>query len=160
MEWDAIGAIGEILGAVAVFASLLYLGAQIRMSNRLARAESRENANEMFDRWRSKLVTDDALLELWEQGIDAPETLEGRDTSRFFWLVGELVHNIRVQYMRAIEIGDPDEVQRVEGLLGLWIPRPGVLWIWPRLGPFCEPAFREVVQRIGGPNYTLDLDVP
>jgi hypothetical protein len=30
MNWDAIGAVGEILGAIAVFVSLLYLAIQIR----------------------------------------------------------------------------------------------------------------------------------
>lgn len=30
MNWDAIGAVGEILGAIAVFATLLYLATQIK----------------------------------------------------------------------------------------------------------------------------------
>ena len=37
MNWDAIGAIGEILGASAVFASLIYLAIQIRTQNRESR---------------------------------------------------------------------------------------------------------------------------
>lgn len=40
MNWDAIGAIGEIVGAVAVVATLGYLAAQTRLSNRLARANT------------------------------------------------------------------------------------------------------------------------
>ena len=40
MNWDAIGAIGEILGAIAVFASLIYLAAQIRNQNRESRMSS------------------------------------------------------------------------------------------------------------------------
>lgn len=40
MNWDAIGAIGEILGALAVFASLMYLAAQIRGQNKQARASA------------------------------------------------------------------------------------------------------------------------
>ena len=34
MNWDAIGAVGEILGAAALFASLIYLALQIRIQNR------------------------------------------------------------------------------------------------------------------------------
>ena len=37
MNWDAIGAFGEILGATAVFVTLAYLAAQIRQANDLAR---------------------------------------------------------------------------------------------------------------------------
>ena len=40
MNWDAIGAGAEFLGAVAVLVTLGYLAAQIRQSNKLAEAES------------------------------------------------------------------------------------------------------------------------
>ena len=42
MNWDAIGAFGEIIGAIAVVISLLYLATQIRQSNKLAVQESRK----------------------------------------------------------------------------------------------------------------------
>ena len=35
MNWDAIGAIGEILGALVVLITLIYLATQIRQSNRI-----------------------------------------------------------------------------------------------------------------------------
>ncbi len=38
MNWEAIGAVGEILGAIAVFASLFYLAIQIRGNTRQAKA--------------------------------------------------------------------------------------------------------------------------
>lgn len=40
MNWEAIGAIGEIIGAIAVLATLLYLAQQIRQSNRFAIASN------------------------------------------------------------------------------------------------------------------------
>ena len=40
MNWDALGAFGEIIGAIAVLATLLYLAKQIRQSNRFAIASS------------------------------------------------------------------------------------------------------------------------
>ena len=38
MNWDAIGAVGEIVGAVAVIATLIYLAIQIKDSARAARS--------------------------------------------------------------------------------------------------------------------------
>ena len=38
LDWDAIGAIGEIIGAVAVVVSIAYLAAQIRANTRAMRA--------------------------------------------------------------------------------------------------------------------------
>ncbi len=34
MNWEAIGAIGQMIGALAVFASLVFVGLQIRQSDR------------------------------------------------------------------------------------------------------------------------------
>ncbi len=39
MNWDAIGAIGELIGATAVVLSLLYLAIQLRQSTRFARLD-------------------------------------------------------------------------------------------------------------------------
>ena len=44
MNWDAIGAAGELIGAIVVVASVLYLGRQISQTNRIARTSvSREH---------------------------------------------------------------------------------------------------------------------
>jgi len=40
MSWEAIGAIAELLGAVGVIASLVYLGTQIRDGQRALRAST------------------------------------------------------------------------------------------------------------------------
>ena len=57
MNWDAVGAIGEILGAGAVVISLFYLASQIRTQNKEAQlaaaheilAAFRESSNKMSE---------------------------------------------------------------------------------------------------------------
>lgn len=44
MDWSAVTAWAEICGAFGVFASLLYLPAQIRQGHRVARAAVQEAA--------------------------------------------------------------------------------------------------------------------
>lgn len=44
MNWEAIGAISEIIGAIAVVVTLVYLAIQIRQSNREARASTLQTA--------------------------------------------------------------------------------------------------------------------
>ena len=41
MNWDAVGAVGELVGAVAVVATLVYLARQVQASNRTSAIESR-----------------------------------------------------------------------------------------------------------------------
>lgn len=40
MDWTIVGALGEWAGAIAVVASLLYVGHQVQQNNRIARAEA------------------------------------------------------------------------------------------------------------------------
>ena len=51
MNWDAIGAIGEMLGAAAVFLSLLYLALQIRANTSSAETASRQSVANEFREW-------------------------------------------------------------------------------------------------------------
>ena len=54
MNWDAIGAIGENVGALGVILSLIYLASQIRMQNRESRLAA---ATEWTNQWNeSSLV--------------------------------------------------------------------------------------------------------
>lgn len=43
MNWDGIGAVGEIVGAVAVIVSLVYLSVQVKHTNKLARNASTQS---------------------------------------------------------------------------------------------------------------------
>ncbi|MFT5433511.1 MAG: hypothetical protein ACI9OJ_004217 [Myxococcota bacterium] len=52
MNWDAIGAVSELSGVVAVVVSMLILAFQIRESNRVAKAEAiRARGERMVDVW-------------------------------------------------------------------------------------------------------------
>ncbi len=42
MNWEAIGAIGQILGVVVVVLSLIYVAAQVRQGNRFAKLQARQ----------------------------------------------------------------------------------------------------------------------
>jgi hypothetical protein len=64
MNWDAIGAIGEILGALAVVATLGYLAVQIRQSTAVARASTRQAIAEMSMASASDVVTNPELAEI------------------------------------------------------------------------------------------------
>ena len=64
MDWNAAGAIGEILGAVAVFLTLLYLAAQIRQTNKMARFESTREIMAQFNACNHLCATDATIREV------------------------------------------------------------------------------------------------
>ena len=56
MNWDAIGAIGELAGALAVVLTLFYLARQIKTSSDVSKAELFERTNERFSRARAIVI--------------------------------------------------------------------------------------------------------
>jgi hypothetical protein len=69
MDWNAAGAVGEILGAVAVFLTLLYLAAQIRQANKMAHFETSREIMAQFNACNHLIATDASIREvLLKQG--------------------------------------------------------------------------------------------
>ena len=78
MNWEAIGSIAELLGALGVIASLVYLAAQIRHNTRSLRASTYESLAQATAASNILLISDPEIAELVERGLEN-DTLD-RDT--------------------------------------------------------------------------------
>ena len=90
MNWDAIAAIGEIVGASAVVISLVYLASQIRSQNRESRAAS---VHQVIDGYRSSIAAllEPEMAELWVLAISDYGSLTESQRLRFVvYLTGAL----------------------------------------------------------------------
>ena len=90
MNWDAAGAIGELIGAPAVVITLIYLALQIRHSNELAQATAHEQATDQWCETSSPLL-DRTLAELFIRGCDSYVELDPTDRLRFATLFSNQV---------------------------------------------------------------------
>ena len=72
MNWEAIGAIGEILGALAVVISLLYLAAQIRQNSRVVKGTSAQSITQTI---QSELRWSGDMAEIMVKVINDPDSL-------------------------------------------------------------------------------------
>ena len=75
MDWTMIGAVGEILGAVAVVASLVYLGASVRSSARQSRDLAARSVLQQLHRVVELIATDASIAEIWRRGHKGLEEL-------------------------------------------------------------------------------------
>ena len=82
MNWDAIGAVGEIIGALAVVCSLAYLALQIRNQNKEAQAAA---VHQVIEGYRSSIraLQEPDMAEVWILGIDDFEQLDRAQKLRF-----------------------------------------------------------------------------
>jgi len=127
MNWEAIAAVGEILGAIAVFASLAYLSIQIRAGNVSSKAAA---LREIIDRW------DVAIDQLWENSEIAAfmrKTLRGENegitNDEAMLFAARLSHVVHIQYavLQMAESGlIPDELkERVDNAVVWLLTSPG-----------------------------------
>ena len=63
MNWEAIGVIAEVVGAVAVVATLTYLAVQIRTARIGAASAATYSAMEGYSRWRANILQNTDIAE-------------------------------------------------------------------------------------------------
>jgi hypothetical protein len=67
VNWDAIGAVGEVVGAIAVVATLFYLAFQIRQNTRMSRAAMTKDLLLASRSAIMDLASNDRLAEIWAE---------------------------------------------------------------------------------------------
>ena len=83
MNWDAISAIGEAVGAAGVIASLLYLAMQVRASTRASAVEAKLASTRMYTDFMVMLVQSPEINDLFLRGRKDIELLERDEYIRF-----------------------------------------------------------------------------
>ena len=92
INWDAIGAIGEIVGAVAVVATLAYLSIQIRQSGTATQSARLDGHFQMINDLYKQL-NDEQTARIWSAGISDFGSLNNADQIRFHSLAIQAVLN-------------------------------------------------------------------
>jgi|APSaa5957512535_1039671.scaffolds.fasta_scaffold104632_2 hypothetical protein len=112
MNWDAIGAIGEITGAVAVVSTLIILIFQIRQStkatldsNQLDRAAAIDRHSDSVARWRGRITENEDLSRIWLKGRN-DEQLTEIELLRINNLWIEFTNTQRSNFVRAETVGE------------------------------------------------------
>ena len=70
MDWSAVGAIGEVFGAVAVVLSLIYVAAQVRQNTSALRSSATAGAIASIRDWNRDLIADPALARIFRKGVE------------------------------------------------------------------------------------------
>ena len=89
MSWDAVAAIGELVGAAAVVGSLVYLSIQIRHNSRQVEEQIRAlNADSLtaienvFSRFRHSLIANPQVASLWRRTLESFDSLNDDEKSQ------------------------------------------------------------------------------
>jgi hypothetical protein len=146
MNWDAIGAIGEIAGALAVFGSLIYLAIQIKGQNIESQATVTNSLSEQWLEFMKGVSGDEKLADIWTRGLSSFSDLKDIERTRFAAMLGQFM-----------QIGESFHKQHAMNKLdpGIWIgfdarmndliSNQGTHQYWSLRSHWYSPIFREYV---------------
>jgi len=124
MNWDAIGAIGEVLGAVGVILTLAYVAVQIRHSRKQVEHNTRaielESARSITEQLMSMfaLITSDQSLANIVESAAAGETLSNAHKMRYYTFMGNLFRAYENAYLfRQREVLDDEHWQGITRMM-------------------------------------------
>jgi len=145
MNWDAIGAVAEAIGAAAVVASLLYLALQIRASTRASAVESKLQTTRLLSEVLDSFIQSPELSDLTERGFIDLGSLSRSEYVRFSNLAMKLLWFFSAAHFqfRTGLLGEA-EWHEVKVAMHFWLRRPGTRARWTKFG---RPSFGPHFQR-------------
>ena len=98
MNWEAIGAAAEIIGATAVVISLLYVAVQIRQSNRESQSSTAWAITNSLNNFAGRITANSDLASVWTRGLEDFNALDDMDQERFVVLIAEWYNVLMALY--------------------------------------------------------------
>lgn len=149
MNWDAIGAIGEILGAIAVFVTLLYLSIQIRQNTRAVQATGMDSLVNSVNEIRRSLFESKELSELYLKGSSDPTLLDPGEQLRYRLVVHNMLMAEANLFAQSRLTGLAEEHWETQiPLIGRIVGSSGGLQFWQQTRAEFPHAFRLEVDRM------------
>lgn len=149
MNWEAIAAIGEILGALGVLASLIYLATQIRDNTRSLQAASLQS---VLDGPRDRVLvpfgTSAENCEVFALGLNSLDNLNPNQQRQLWFMLVE--HCFQMQ--QVMHLRERDLIPQVDHDAWLaWTASvfrtPGGAAIWPQLEAALTPTIASLIGR-------------
>lgn len=153
MNWEAVGAISEAVGVIAIFISLIYVAIQIRQ-NTLQSARSveatqlaaLENNIESGNRMRELLLTNPELLLLLGRGYAGLDKLNPLEQTQFGLILRNIFSSLQGNVVRYRMVGHHEDA--IEGSIKLmdgFLKKRGVREWLAVTNPDWRKEFRELV---------------
>ena len=148
MSWGALGAIAELVGALAVVATLTYLAIQIRTARIGAASATAYAAMEGFSRWRSNIMQNTDIVQALAKA-NSSEELTQQDHIRLRNLADELFILLAVGATETEKWGplNRDSID-FEYLRLVFRENPALMNYWERYRPVALAISEEYVSTV------------
>lgn len=153
MSWQDLGSIGEMISAIAVVISLVYLGFQIRQNtsqidqNTKAAQASAFDSSILHTMTARQAIFDDAdVSRIYYEGAIDPEALTNQDRMRYRLLVHNILWAIWNLQSQAQVGGMASETQQAQlVILKRVMSTKGARWFWSNYHDEFGESFQSVI---------------
>lgn len=148
MNWEAIGAIGEIVGATAVVVTLIYLTTQIRQNTRQLASTSLQGLADRAENRMLLMASSADFAGILAKSQNDPQSLSEREVIQLNGWHGAWMTDLEETY-RQFKLGTVTPATmaaRVRMYRSLYAV-PLVRSFWADTRDFCEPEFVEWLEQ-------------
>jgi hypothetical protein len=162
MNWDAVGAISELVGAFAVVITLIYLAIQVRQNTRAIRLDTGHAITEEFRSMFAMMAENKDLAELVHRAASDPASISGADKVRYYGLNGNFVRALENAYIQWTEGAlDARHWAGMKRMLTDYAQLPGFREFWPFRKHWFSEDFQQFMDtEILPSNESVDVPLP
>lgn len=143
MNWEAVSAISEIVGAIAVVVSLIYVAAQIRQNTKMMRSGAKQSLTETSQNLIYKAIDNPAD---WLRLVNGEQPESPEQDARMSLLTRAILRGFESQcYQYEVGLLEDDEWRALRAAIVDICALPGVNRYWQQLRPHMSGRLQKVV---------------
>jgi hypothetical protein len=147
MTIEELGSIGELVGAIATVATLIYLAIQIRSNSRITRSAALQaTLDGGRDHTIAPILNNPELVGLYRRGMTSLEYLDADEQARFTWFLCESVLQMQnIMHLHEEGILATIEYDAWMAYTASIITTPGAKEVWPQVAAIVSPAIANIL---------------
>ena len=127
MDMQSLANLGELVGAIVVVLSLIYLAVQVRQNTQAQRTENYSRAQDRLAAIQSMLAQDGEISLIVSKGALDTSKLTPQERIRFTWFMYEVFGGFEFMFHASRTDAIPEEVwTRWSSAVAWWLTFPGV----------------------------------
>ncbi|MEH6516721.1 MAG: hypothetical protein V7742_08575 [Halioglobus sp.] len=148
MNWEAVGAIGEIIGALVVVITLIYLALQVRQNSLSMRVAAKQEMTRQYSDFVDLLLLNPEMLELYGMAQSGTPMSE-EEEFKYFLLMNKAAWYFAAMYFqyRAHNLSE-DEWAQSKRVIERYCAMPGFSHYWQDNREYFASDFSKYVDEL------------
>jgi hypothetical protein len=163
MNWEALAAVSQLIGSIAVVFSLLYLALQVHRSTRVAKIAAQDSAATALRDVTKPFMENAELARIWQVGLENLSALSPEDQARFFHAAYQFLKAFEtIHFHYAYGLLDLELWEGWRELLRHYLAAPGMAHYWELRPELFSKRFQQFVHSLERPakHFTVGSLLP